>query len=251
MEKMQNLYIYPLVCAIILVIFGNFWEQLSSELSEPSVVELIPVTSESDYDGIITTMAVQVEHIKQDEVQSEEKNSEKSENSENSEISEKMERKRKILERGCSMMHSLFEMSQNGTSYEDLLTWHSRIHDLNYPLADHRAPNEKCFPPLQLPDVNLILYQVPKKIHPISTALFCLPPKCGTTSYQRALVQHITHLMSQKSCNGNSCFSRYFVKNLKQNLMQVFKSLLARSSYIDVVDGCWRRNVLVTILKCW
>ena len=225
---MQNLYIYPLGCAIILVIFGNFWEQFSSELSEPSVVELIPVTSEPDYAGIITTLsplAVQVEPIKQDEVQIEEKNSEKSENSE---ISEKMERKRKILERGCSMVHSLFEMSQNGTSYEDLLTWHSRIHDLNYPLADHRAPKEKCFPPLQVPDENLILIQVPEKIHPLSTALFCLPPKCGTTSYQRALVQHITHLMSQKSCNGNSCFSQYFVQNLKQNLMQVFKPLLAR-----------------------
>ena len=219
---MQNLYIYPLGCAIILVIFGNFWGSLSSQLSEPSVVQLIPVTLEP------TTTVVQAIPIKQNESQTEEKDFEKSEDEETTEkleISEKMERKRKILERGCSMVHSLFEMSQNGTSFEDLLTWHTRIHDLSYPLANHRAPSEKCFPPLQYPDVNLILYQVPAKMRPQSTALFCLPPKCGTTSYQRALVQHITHLMSQRSCNGDSCFDRYFMNRLKKNIMQVFKQL--------------------------
>jgi len=52
----------------------------------------------------------------------------------NETVSEKMDRKRKILERGCSMMVELFEMSQNGTSYESLLGWHARIHDLDYPL---------------------------------------------------------------------------------------------------------------------
>ena len=52
----------------------------------------------------------------------------------NETVSEKMDRKRKILERGCSMMAELFEMSQNGTSYESLLGWHARIHDLDYPL---------------------------------------------------------------------------------------------------------------------
>ena len=164
---------------------------------------------------------------KQNESQTEEKDFEKSEDAEITEkleISEKMERKRKILERGCSMVHSLFEMSQNGT-FEDLLTWHTRIHNLSYPLANHRAPSEKCFPPLQNPDVNLILYRVPATMRPYSTALFCLPPKCGTTSYQRALVQHITHLMSQRSCNGTSCFNPYFIEGLKKNLMPVFKSL--------------------------
>ena len=36
-----------------------------------------------------------------------------------------MNRKRKILGRGCSMIATLFKMSQNGISYEDLLTWHA------------------------------------------------------------------------------------------------------------------------------
>ena len=231
---MQNLYFYPLGCAIILVIFGNFWGSFSSQLSEPSVVELIPVTLEPENAAITTTMAAQIEPIKHDETYIQENDFEKSEPFENSEksekleISEKMERKRRILERGCSMVHSLFEMSQNGTSYEDLLTWHSRIHDLSYPLANHRAPSENCFPPLQNPDVNLILYQVPVTMRPHSTALFCLPPKCGTTSYQRALVQHITHLMSERSCNGYSCFDRYFMKNLQRGLRQVFKLKVLR-----------------------
>ena len=25
----------------------------------------------------------------------------------------------------------------------------------------------------------------------------------------------------------------------------------AENGYIDVGDGCWRRNVLVTIVRCW
>ena len=49
-------------------------------------------------------------------------------------VSEKMDRKRKILERGCSMIGMLYEMSQNGTSYENLLALHSQIHDLDFPL---------------------------------------------------------------------------------------------------------------------
>ena len=49
-------------------------------------------------------------------------------------VSEKMDRKRKILERSCSMIGMLYEMSQNGTSYENLLALHSKIHDLDFPL---------------------------------------------------------------------------------------------------------------------
>ena len=116
---MQNFYIYPLVCAIVLVIFGNFWGSISSQLYEPSVVELIPVTTEP----IVPKQPAPDE-------QSEKSDKDQKTGTENLEISEKMERKRRILERGCSMIHSLYEMSQNGTSYEDLLKWHARIHDL-------------------------------------------------------------------------------------------------------------------------
>ena len=139
---MQNLYIYPVGCAIILVIFGNFWESLSSQLYEPSVVDLIPVTTQPDDN--VTEVLIESKLPKAGTIKEDQPNTE-GKVSQHLEVSEKMELKRKILERGCSMMHSLFEMSQNGTSYEDLFTWHTRIHDLNYPLASHRAPNEKCY----------------------------------------------------------------------------------------------------------
>ena len=93
---------YPLGCVIILIIFANFWETISLQLFEPSA-ELFP------------------EQVPQQEAI-------------NETVSEKMKRKRKILERGCSMMAELYEMSQNGTSYEILIDWHARIHDLEYPI---------------------------------------------------------------------------------------------------------------------
>ena len=226
--EMTNFPIYSFGCAIILLIFGRFWIRYSPELFALSAVEFTSSTLGTDFNAVeapIDSTVPKASSIKDDQT--------KENDSENYEISEKMERKRKILERGCSMMHSLFEMSQNGTSYDDLLTWHSRIHDLSLPLAPHLAPNEKCYPPLQSPDANSILYQVPVN-GPSSTALFCLPPKCGTTSYQKALVQHVTNVLVEKQCdpdakwgtvvNGqlvrakDECYDRYYLKSLKNSL---------------------------------
>ena len=69
----------------------------------------------------------------------------------------KMKRKHKILNRGCSMIRSLVEMSKNGTSFERLLNWHGRIHNLSYPIT---ADNRDCYPPLQTPGNNLMFYKV-------------------------------------------------------------------------------------------
>ena len=93
---------YPLGCAIIVMVIVNFSATIPLQLFEP----------ESE--------------LFQEQMSHEEPQKET--------VSEKMNRKRKILERGCSMMAILYEMSQNGTSYETLLAWHARIHDLEYPL---------------------------------------------------------------------------------------------------------------------
>ena len=164
---------YRLGCAIILIILANYLVSISSQFSEPSIVSLVR---------------------------------EDASETKNESVAEKMNRKRKILERGCSMIGTLFEISQNGTAYEDLLTWHARIHDLNYKLS---SSNEKCFPPLQYS--NTILYQVPGEK---STSLFCLPPKCGTTSYQRALSQQIISLIS----NSNNKTMQKYVVEIKRDL---------------------------------
>ena len=85
-----------------MTVIVNFWATIPSKLYRPS-------------------SGFYQEHMSQKELQ-------------NETVSEKMDRKRKILERGCSMIAILYEMSQNGTSYETLLAWHARIHDLEYPL---------------------------------------------------------------------------------------------------------------------
>ena len=60
--------------------------------------------------------------------------------------STRMHRKHAILKRGCSMVKSLFDMSQNGTSFDILLEWHQRIENISYPLP---VNNENaCYPPL-------------------------------------------------------------------------------------------------------
>ena len=100
---------YAFGCAIMLLFFTNYWMPI--QLLEPFPV-LIP------------------EKLSRIE-------------SQNEAVSVKMNRKRKILERGCSMIGILYEMSQNGTSYENLLALHSRIHDLDFPL---RQVFKKIFP---------------------------------------------------------------------------------------------------------
>ena len=89
---------YPLGCAVIVMVIVNFWATIPLQLFEPEF-ELFQ------------------EQMLQEEPR-------------NETVSEKMNRKRKILERGCSMMAILYEMSQNGTPYETLLAWHAKIHDL-------------------------------------------------------------------------------------------------------------------------
>ena len=72
-------------------------------------------------------------------------------------VEEKMKRKHKILKRGCSMIRTLVEMSKNRTSFEQLISWHERIHNLSYPIT---ADNRDCYPPLQTPGNNLMFYKV-------------------------------------------------------------------------------------------
>ena len=100
---------YALGCAILLLFFTNFWMPL--QLFDPST---------QLYKEDLSQQAPEHETV-----------------------SEKMNRKRKILERGCSMIGMLYEMSQNGTSYENLLALHSKIHDLDFPL---RQVFKKMFP---------------------------------------------------------------------------------------------------------
>ena len=70
---------------------------------------------------------------------------------------ERMKLKRTILKRGCLMVKSLYEMSQNGTSYETLLKWHQRVENTSYPIHED---GKDCYPPFFGNQLNLVMYQI-------------------------------------------------------------------------------------------
>ena len=71
-------------------------------------------------------------------------------------VSTRMHRKHAILKRGCSMVKSLFDMSQNGTSFENLLDWHMKIENISYSLP--KFNEGECYPPLT--EVVIGLHQI-------------------------------------------------------------------------------------------
>jgi len=97
------------------------------------------------------------------------------------------EKRRKILKRGCQVAGDLDQLSKNGTTYETLIAVHRRIHNLSEPLW---RPENSCYEASR-PDGQMFdIYQF-KATSKTQEATFCLPPKCGTTSWQRALSTHI------------------------------------------------------------
>lgn len=73
------------------------------------------------------------------------------------ETEDRMGLKRTILNRGCSMVKSLYEMSTNGTSFEELLKWHQRIENISFPLSND---GKNCYPPFLDPAIPMVMYQI-------------------------------------------------------------------------------------------
>lgn len=73
------------------------------------------------------------------------------------ETEDRMGLKRTILNRGCSMVKSLYEMSTNGTSFEELLKWHQRIENISFPLSND---GKNCYPPFLDPATPMVMYQI-------------------------------------------------------------------------------------------
>ena len=73
------------------------------------------------------------------------------------ETEHRMGLKRTILNRGCSMVKSLYEMSTNGTSFEELLKWHQRIENISFPLSND---GKNCYPPFLDSAIPMVMYQI-------------------------------------------------------------------------------------------
>ena len=150
----------------------------------------------------------------------------------------RMELRRTILKRGCSMVKSLYEMSTNRTSFEELLKWHQRIENISFPIS---SDGKDCFPPYLGASAPLVMYQIHtensrllnkniswlswikllfEKLIVLLSALFCLPPKCGCTSYQRALGSQLTKefLREGKQCKQRPCYDQSVINKAKNDL---------------------------------
>ena len=106
-------------------------------------------------------------------------------------IDEKFERKRIILRRGCSIIKTLDEISKNGSDFKSLLEIHENVQNLTKYLQPDSRP---CYPPLKKSNAGIMTYVLDTKSD--KSDLFCLPLKCGTTSYQRALASELTKRFS-------------------------------------------------------
>ena len=110
--------------------------------------------------------------------------------------------RKEILKRACKVAGELDQFATNGSSYDTLLRIHRRVHNLGEPLWSSKkacyAANSKSglfnflkYLKLFFSSLGRIfdIYEF-QKTETTSQAVFCLPPKCGSTSWQRALTSH-------------------------------------------------------------
>ena len=77
-------------------------------------------------------------------------------------LSEVFERRRQILLRACAVVGDLNAFASNGTSFEDLIAIHRRVHNLNDPLW----PVENiCHPATQEEGRRFVIYELNKGIN--------------------------------------------------------------------------------------
>ena len=62
-----------------------------------------------------------------------------------------------VLLRGCSIVGDLDQMAKNGTSFEDLIAVHKRVHDLNAVLWES---TNSCYEPVQNPGRRYVIYEI-------------------------------------------------------------------------------------------
>jgi hypothetical protein len=81
------------------------------------------------------------------------------------------------ISRACKVQKTIYELKQNGTSFENLLRFHEKLHDLETPFE--YADSEKCHP--RNPGDSKVVFDFV-----LERILMCLPPKCASTSLYRA-----------------------------------------------------------------
>ena len=87
-----------------------------------------------------------------------------------------MKRRAAIRRHGCQFIQLIHNLIESEAELEELMNFHRAIYTLQEPVNSDQA--RSCRPPyLNNSDIRLI--EEPWNI------MICLPPKCGTTNWQR------------------------------------------------------------------
>ena len=92
--------------------------------------------------------------------------------------------RKQILERGCRIGESKLKLMRLTASDDELFNIHRLIHDLQTPVNDivRRLMGERRAPTERRAGYEGIIRSVKSK-----KVMYCSPPKCGTTNWQRGM----------------------------------------------------------------
>ena len=65
--------------------------------------------------------------------------------------------RRQVLLRACRVVGDLNEMAKNGTSFDDLIKIHRRVHNLTEKLWE---PTNQCYEPIQLTGARFVIFEI-------------------------------------------------------------------------------------------
>ncbi|CAG5098004.1 Oidioi.mRNA.OKI2018_I69.XSR.g15326.t1.cds [Oikopleura dioica] len=127
------------------------------------------------------------------------------------------------MRKSCSVLPELEALAQNETkTFEDLIFFHRRIHDTNFVSSVSK-------------NVHHCSSNVNRKSHVFDITsplnlMICLPPKCGTTNWQRAMsAVYLNH--TQKNYNPKELLGHSMYKILPRvDLEKLRKATETRSS---------------------
>ena len=96
----------------------------------------------------------------------------------NSRLEKLFEKRKKILQRSCSVKSEIYRLKKSkNSSFSELLDFHKKVHDLEASLEDVEDTSQ-CGP--RFPGFSRSLFDLADQ-----KILACLVPKCGTTSFHR------------------------------------------------------------------
>ena len=97
-------------------------------------------------------------------------------------LEEVFQNRKIIMRRGCQFLEHIQKLMDENTSYEDLLEFHSIIHNVSVDVKTvKKFLNKRPCSTSVFRHSGVRVIGAPYKI------MICLPPKCGTTNWQKGM----------------------------------------------------------------